>query len=237
MPPEAHAQDAAPEPDPTPPVRVEIDAQTYSRVQDLRVRICLTNQDLAALGCSGEQATEMLQTLVQWCEQNAVAMERAQAAELHARRELQEAVRRVSVGPRDETLLSSGLPAAQQSLASAEAGVREVEQGAVAAVSALLDSGQSATWETARANAAFPFRWRYAGRLTGEQARALEVAAYKRRLNAGEDQVLGSQQKLAMQQARAKQNQFMDQVCAAEASVLPAPAEHTSAMTDGDQAP
>src|SRR2546421_4400862 len=57
-------------PPPTSQPTAAIDPVTYCRIRDLRGRLSLTNRDLAAMGCTQQQAADVLSALLEWCGTN-----------------------------------------------------------------------------------------------------------------------------------------------------------------------
>ena len=152
-----------------------IDAETYCRVRALRQRLGVQNQSLAAMGCSESQATTVLQTLIEWYQANVAALETARGNKRAAAKALRLALRRVSKGPRDEELLQS-IPGLRATFVQAALQEKSLLANAAVAIEAKLTASQKPLWQTIRAVAPAPEKYRYATGVTAEQNRALRVA-------------------------------------------------------------
>ena len=216
-----------------------LDPLTYSRVRQLRQRLALDNETLAAMGCGQETAGNALAALKAWYEANKAAWETAEKAKAKATRDLREAFRKVHVGPRDESLLRR-VPALQNALAEAERAERQVVEGAVPAVEAQLADAQRAFWRSVRADAG-PGRYRYAFGLPAEKRQQLErtevirgrrlaaarspaeSAAAETAYRQAMDGILTGTQRLSMMAAQESVQRCMAGVLKGEKEALPPP--------------
>lgn len=209
-----------------------LDAVTWARIQQLRDRICLTNADLASIGCSRNQADQVLNQLLSWYDQNKASWDQVEEQERSADCDLAEAYRKINVGPRDETLLAR-LPVLLNAQTAAQSQQQQLELSAATAVEALLSSSQQATWTTARSNATTPIRYRYASGLSPQQVQSLSFANYKQGQNKkdqngsipSEKSILSPLQQSSIAAAVIAREQNMVEVIGAEQEVLPVPPE------------
>lgn len=204
-----------------------MDSLKFSRLQRLRAELALTGRDLAAMGCARADAEGVLTTLSTWYDQNSGALDQAESADSQATRNLQDAVTKINVGPRDETLLSR-LPALQQGVSAARLGRQQLTDSAATAISSRLTPAQALVWATARTNAIYPERYRYAANLDPGKMAALDLVIRKSGLGspAGSDaetQALGAGA-ASMASAEANVQQFLNGVADAERNVLVPPA-------------
>ena len=197
-----------------------VDPLTYSRVVQLRETLALTSQDLAAMGCTEEQAVAVLTSLKTWCEQNAAQWETAEQSHLSANRNLAEAVRRINVGPRDETILAS-VPTLKQSESSARQQMEEFFAGGGAVVQASFSSAQQQVWNIAKANRTAPAALRYVAGLTEQQKSAFVIAAARGKTINAVPELAG--QAAALEVVRQAINNNLPGVAAAEEEILPMP--------------
>lgn len=205
------------------------DPVVYSKVQKLRRELALTNGDLAAMGCTQAQAESILTALKSWYETNTAALTQADASVRTAQRNLRGAMRKHHVGPRDEALIAS-LPGLRSAVATAETNRKAAIDAAIPTIAGHIPSGQSTTWATARANVDRHSDLRYMPNVTDEQAADYEKALRKRRRTGDSTDAIG-QRLLAVSQtseataARTRAQTSTDAVLAAEAEILPPPAE------------
>jgi len=153
---------------------------TQLKVQELRQRLSLQDETLAAMGCSQDQATQILSALVNWTSQNASNASTAEQAVAAAQANLAEAQRRINVGPRYEQVLAS-LPTLQQSCNAAKAQVDQLYTSAAEVVSGQLNAAQQQIWATVKANTSLgvPQAYRYNSNLTANDAAGMQVSAYR----------------------------------------------------------
>ena len=227
---------------PTPPAAaaappVSLDPVLWTRVQSARRQLAMTDEELAAAGCTQGQATAVLQSLLNWYPANAASWDQLEAAKATAQSQLNEAVRKMNVGPPDPVLLAS-LPSLQQSLSSTSGQFDQLIQSASVSATALLSSSQQQMLTTARANAGFglPSPYRFAAGLTADQARAFKLAVYHHRQSG--DPAFPSAVVSAGQAVAPTMSQNMPGVLAAEAAVLPTPTQlSVSAKAVSPQSP
>ncbi len=160
----------------------QIDPGTYSQIQALRRRLSLANEDLAAMGCSKEGATSILETLLSWHEANKENLDAAGHSKRNAAKDLRQALRRVNIGPRDQNVLES-LPGLKSAYAAAVQSEGQLVESLVQPISSLLSDGQQATWNATRKNAGLPSPYRYLSDLSSSQkaglTRALQIRGRK----------------------------------------------------------
>ena len=203
------------------------DITSHSNSTRLRYQLALSDMDLAAYGCSGEQTEQVLAALIAWYEQNKSALQAADSSQRQARSSLRETLRRINVGPRDEGIIAQ-VPALMEQVRIVEVNQRQFTESAIAAVSVAFSKEQNDYWSSARTNSDAPSRYRYAGALADEQKVNLERALRARgqtteSQGAFEAQVLTVAQRSAMAAAEVRRNQFIGAVTRASAKVLPQP--------------
>jgi hypothetical protein len=212
----------APGTQPTP-----LDPLTLTRMAELRRSLALENRDLAALGCSQQQASQVLSALLSWYQANTTGWSQAEAAEQNAWAALQEANHSINVGPKNPTLLAqrAGL---KQGLTSARLARQTFFESANSSVSGNLNGNQSTTWGIAKANRDLLERYRYAASISAGNARKLTVALLKYGQSAEavrslESSLLGANPAAALNSIEATVAGNIDAVLTAEAQTLPAP--------------
>lgn len=207
---------------------VVIDVTEYSRLRELRAATALTALDLASVGCNEQQAEAVLTALRGWYAANAAGLEQAISAERSAERAMDDAVRLINVGPRDEALLGR-VPSLRQTLARVRSTREELfAQGAGVAMAAGLSPTQVQGLQVAVANDALPEALRYVAGLSADQKEAARVAAAKRQdLGA-----IDSSARATYASVIANRGQFMEGVLAAEERVLPVPPELRERATE-----
>jgi hypothetical protein len=206
-----------------------VDALTYSRVSELRERLMLTNADLAAMGCTQQQAKSVLAALLQWYQQNQATWVGGEGNERSARAQLHAALERAAVGPRNEALIAQ-ISSLRQALTSAAAQRGESLNAAASAVQPLLTTSQVSSWTTARANKNVALRYRFVPNLTDAETKTLTVAVAKRGESSQavaqvEQSVLAGSRLTAMQSALTNARESATGVMAADTEVLPIPTE------------
>ena len=120
----------------TQPVREPLDGQTYARAGELRERLGVGDETLAAMALGRQEAEAVCEGVLAWTEANRPAWDDRRRAVAAARRELAEAVRRVYTGRADEQLR-----AAVPQLTAAVAAARAAEGALVAAAAASVEAG------------------------------------------------------------------------------------------------
>ncbi len=196
------------------------EALHYRRVLQLREKLSLRNVDIAAMGCTQHQATQMLTGLSTWITANSVKLEQQEQLRIEAMNALAVALTQVNIGPRDESVLNQ-LPRLQQNVASAIQQRDQTLESAAAIVTTSLSPTQQQIWAAAKANAALgaPEQFRYAQGLTIEQAEALKLAAYR----GGGRNAMSYQADQQIETAKQNLKQNMPGVLVAEQTVLPLP--------------
>jgi len=219
----------------------EIDVAAYTGMRRLRKAVDLSNETLAAMGCSESNAVEVLEALLGWHQTNSTAIEANRKAKIKAAKDLRLALRKVGMGPRDETLLGK-IPSLKAALAAAVKQRSDLLKTAVGAAESKLSAAGKGVWATVRRNAALPSKYRYAPSLTEAQIKALHLAnrtcarrlaaakdsagrtAAASQLAAAEDSTLSAVQKTAITAARTNITQNMPAAVKATETVMPIPA-------------
>jgi hypothetical protein len=220
----------------------KLDPVAYGELSALREKLCLTDMDLAAMGCTEESAVAIFRALRTWYDSRKVQMSEADVDRSAKLRELHSAFSRMNAGPRDDALLDQ-VPRLQEALAGSEKDVNDLVLSAAPQVEALLSSSQRALWETARANAGAPSQYRYVPNLTTEQRQSLHLAMRtqarkvaaaqtpeessdaSQAFKASEEDILSSSQKSAQMDVAESMREHMPGVLNAAAKVLPMPEE------------
>ena len=152
-----------------------LDRAVVDRTRQLRVQVGVDDEALAAMGVSAVQAKAVVAACGTWYGANQAACATLQTEVVAARRAQREAVRRVRVGPRDETLIAE-LPVLKQQVEAAEAAqIRFVREGLGGAVDAQLIADQQTLRQRLLANADLPMPYR-AMSLTAAQKQQLAKA-------------------------------------------------------------
>lgn len=201
----------------------------HGQVERLREGLCLTNRDLAAIGCDEASAEHVLTAVRSWYESNKATLTASRQAEAQMRIALRQAMRRISVGPQDDVLLAS-LPRLQADLAEAAATRLNSEESVIPTVNRLLTLVQQEVWLTARQNSAVPLRYRYVRGLTSEQAEQLRAAIppsgdESTSVIAAESGVLSMDQRNEINAAEDKIRLYSGGTTKVQQSVLPVPEE------------
>lgn len=203
-----------------------IDPVTYSQVQQLREQLCLSNHDLAAMGCTQASAEQVLSSILAWYEQNKVVLEQNDQAMLVAQSDAREAVRLMNIGP------ANAQHGRQYRQACDAAGTalqqrKQLLDAAIAALTPGLNGEQQAIWQAALANRSHD-RYRYVPNLTAQQVLLLEQIDRDRNRTAtsaesARNSALSIQQRQAISVVFANENARSGEVRAAEENVLPKP--------------
>lgn len=208
-----------------------VDSVTYARVQRIREQLGLGNEQLAAVGCNEIAAKTLLKRLVDYCTANRVVLEAVELAEAQANRELADAMRQLNVGPRNASTkqVASRLGALKSQMSAARATKQAAYQQAAESLVSQLSSLQQSRVSALRDKATLPGEFKFVSDLSAvETAEIRQVAA---RSGVGSKQWKIMRDRM-MVGARATQvnetiqaiNQNVSGVCAAEAAVLPLPA-------------
>ena len=178
----ATAQEASP---PQPEAEA-LDVGTYLRVVELRERLRLGDETLAAiLGCGGAspstssgQAEAVLARLVTWCQTNAAQWTARRDAVADARKALKAAIRQLNVGL-PEGAARPNIPQLKTSLAAAVAAEAQLLATARTDLESRLTDPQIALWSRVRANPPGCGAWAYAPNITNAQLTAASLARTK----------------------------------------------------------
>jgi hypothetical protein len=191
-----------------------IDPYLYTHVQKLRRELMLTNQDLAAMGCTEESATLMLKALKSWCTTNRVALEQHRRNELQAKSELRRALRQ-----KNRPSTAESLATLQGELSEAQKARRDMVASLVITMEAQLSADHQLVWQSARDNADMPQGLRYAPGITDSQRIAIR--------DGSADELTWAQEQ-AVATARANRSIRTSGVFKAESAVLPVPSEYAT---------
>jgi hypothetical protein len=229
----------------------EMDPVDYCKVRELRTKLWLTNDNLAAVGCNQAKAEAVLSALKGWYETNKAEYLRRCKARDDAEEALREANRKIYAGGADGQV-GSQIPTLQANVAAALESWLELLEAAKTQVLARLSDEEKTRLETIRSNVGLPRNWKYAPNLTAEQqtqlrrahqtyvrntagartAEALSAAASA--LQNAESQVLTYAQKEAIEAADARLRANMAGVLAAEKNILRVPAALRNATAAAD---
>lgn len=206
----------------------ELDPDAYHALQSVRLRLCLTDRDLAAMGCTQDNAVAILTELRNWYDDKRDDLEALEAKERGARSALSRAMRQVNRGPRDNALLHE-IPSLVHASNEAAVSYQNALDNAAHRVGLLLTNAQMQTWSLARTNSAAPLRYRYMA-LNPEQLATLSAALAKAGRDAEhvadyERRTLTGSQQYALALSVARLAQYMDGVRRAADSVIPPPEE------------
>ena len=185
------------------------DPVVYSRVQQLRQELALTNLDLAAMGLSQAQAEGVLQRLIDWQAANEATLAAREQAQHQATGALRQAYQKINVGPRNDRLIQQ-VPTLEAQVQEARQQQTQLLDGFIASESVRLDNTQQRIWAAARANPAVSSDLRYISNLDAAQVKSEQLSLAQRQ---------------EQQQARDNQRLAMPQVLAAEQKLLPLPEE------------
>lgn len=198
----------------------------HGRLQQLRNQLCLTNRDLAAMGCDQEQAEVVLEVMRNWYETNQARLAELQHTERAARQALRAALQEVAAGPTEERPEPPvhEIPALQKALFSAQRDQQTGSQSAVSAIEPLLSSSQREIWRTARKNIAAPARYRHVPDLEPNQVQALRDALDdSTALAVAENAILWSTQREKLASANVHVRDQLGVVTTAADTVAPQP--------------
>jgi hypothetical protein len=214
-----------------------VDPHLYTRVQKLRQELSMTTLDLAAMGCTEESATRVLETLKSWCETNQAALDQHHRDTLQAKAAIREAIRKINVGPTPgspgtpgkdlDPSIARSLPGLQEDLAELYEQRKTMQDGLASQLETQLDAFQRQVWQSARANTGLPAQLHYVPDLTDEQRQAIHAGLTERSLQESKTQVIANEltwsQKQAVDAARVNQTTKASIVRDVEAAVLPLP--------------
>jgi len=162
------------------PPLIAMDAATARTVTGLRSELWLTNEVMAAMGCSQAQAEGVFGALRQWVAANGGPLARHAVSEAQARAALASAMRRFNTSKRTDAARSA-VSQARASLNSAVAARKQlVKDSLLPAIEARLDEAQKTTFEAARTNVGLPGSLRYAPDVTAGQAAQIRRAGHRR---------------------------------------------------------
>jgi len=218
----------------------ELERIDYDRIRLLRGQILLSNQDLAAAGCSEARAEEVLAAIRRWYTANKDTLTAKLRAEGSARRNLRKAVQRMHAGSDDANLMTSirdlGATARQ-----CQAECKALTDSLMSTVESTLSDTERAVYRAGRTNVGTVDPYRYLADLTAPQAGAIRKAGYRRafalasaqtaaartaarqQYSAAIDSALTVAQRQSLDAIRQRIATAMRGVLAAEAKVLPRP--------------
>jgi hypothetical protein len=217
---------------PAPAALIGDDVGLYTDLVALRRELALTDRDLAALGQSPDGAGAVLQTLVTWLQNNRNALKSADAAVQLATRSLQDAARRINVGPKDDGVIAS-LPTLQTNHETALAARQQVLAGAVTAVNAHLTGDQQTVWTAARTNANLPDAVRYVSNLSADQIQLLKQPSR----SGSREEILSVSQRAQTAAASVDINAGLSAIADRTALLLPLPVQLRTVAATGPALP
>lgn len=212
----------------------------YGVVDELREKFRISNEYLAAIGCSRPVAEVVLKTMLIWCRANRARLEALRIVWLHNK--LRRAMRKLHAGTADKALRDS-IPELKKAYADAQKKERAIHQTFVTSVEAVMPYPQRTVWRKLRATPPTFGDFRFVGDLTTEETKALDRLnrKYQRRLAAAtNDRERGAQgawfnretkgaltkpQRTALKKARDNLKRYMNGVLKAKQRVLPLPEE------------
>lgn len=208
---------------------VEIAPEIYGRVQSIRKSVGLTAEDLATLDMNGEQAENVLRSLLTWTERNALRIESADRALEKAEYEQQETQRQINVGPRNERAIRD-YPARVEAAAKAQQQRLALHQEAARQAMAGASRDQLNLWEAV--NAPIDASGRTRSLSTFDQELSQDYLAAKRGETeqgraVGEG---GARENTRTRSLRLARTSRLPEVLSAEAKVLPVPKELATAL-------
>lgn len=197
----------------------------YGQVQQVRRDLALRSEELGMLNADEASAERVLTLVRDWVVANQKELAAARRAVLDQKRQLREAMRRVRVGPRDESLLTQ-VRRLQAQLEQTRQAQRDLVAQLIPQVSTHLSGEQPARWQTLRANRGLPHRYQAAPNVTADQGERLRRTAREEdaaQRDTAEASVLYGSQRSVLEQVRREQAAAMAGVLRAEARVLPVP--------------
>ena len=163
--------------DPSP---AAMDAATARIVTQMRAELSLTNEALAAMGCTRAQAEAVFAAARLWVATNRAALTRHATSEAQARVALTAAMRRFNPGRRTDAVRSA-VSQARASLNSAVAARRQLAKNSLLpTIEARLTTAQETTFEAARTNVGLPGALRYAPDVTAAKAAQIRQAGQRK---------------------------------------------------------
>lgn len=218
----------------------KIDLKAYAEIKALRERLCLTNEALGAMGCSGEQAETVLNALVAWHGQSQADLDAVAAEKATAGENLRAALLKVQTAKAEDRPTPEAIDALQKACGDARKREIDLLKTADQAVSRPLTAAQADLLQTVRGNA-LPMPFRFVPNVTAEQQKALRAATARydtkcasakddaEALKAHEefektrDSILTSTQLAAMREVTDNLQKCMPDVLKASEKVLPEP--------------
>ena len=213
-------------------------AVLYCKVRDLREEHRLTNEYLAALGCSQPTVEAIFRVMPAWYRANHAGLEALGTRKIH--RELQRMIRKFNMGPRDEAVIAR-VRELKKAHADALRREREIRSTVLPLVESVMPHPQRMLWRKLRANPPTFGDYRLVGDLTAEQAKALRKLnrVYHRRLAAAANErerlaqsawfkretqgVLTETQRADLKKARDNRKKCMPGILKVQEKVLPLP--------------
>jgi hypothetical protein len=201
-----------------------IDSATYRGVSEVRRHLALSNEALAAVGCSQTIAQQALVALREWYGQNKSTWEQLGRQRGAEERRLREVQRLINVGPRDESVLAQ-VPTIEQRIEALSQQRAQLLQNARLAVSAYLSPDQNAVWAASQANSEAAAPYRYVSGISSADVKTLSDTM--QRYGAGspemaqvEQSLIAGSKQVAAQNVIVSIGQNLSGVIAAERAVL-----------------
>jgi hypothetical protein len=208
---------------------ITLDSTDYARMFQLRNALCLTDVDLAAMGCSQSQASNILSSLASWYQSNVGAWNTIVQQTQSANQQTQQALS--SINGAGNTQIWQQMYAAQDQRDSAADSLSQLMQGAASVVAPLLTAQQQSVWTTAQTNVAegVPPQFRFAPSITPGQAYALFVAVSNQQANPSS--LLNSTQQQGLQSVLQSETQNAPTMISTDLAVLPLPTSTSSGQS------
>lgn len=213
---------------PTVATSGQLDLPSYSQISSIREELCLTNRDLAAMGCNGSTARALFSALLSWYRQSQPAINQAIQSEVTAQANLRDVIRRIQVGPCDESALSQ-VSSLRTAVASATTNRQALVGQASDLIQQKLNNGQSTIWRSAKSNQNLPEQYRYTPDLSATESQSLLQLVRGTQFSTGgrsvdDSTIITTARRSAMASAQASVEANLSAVAAAEQEILPTPA-------------
>lgn len=199
----------------------------FHQIVSLRNRLNLRDVDLAAIECSDQKVTEILNGLRTWHDTKRDQIIQARRTTQNAQRAFRKAIRRINVGPREGAPFDQMINL-QQSMTNAFSAEKAIFDQAESQVSAQLSQEQGALWAVAKSNRSLPDRYRFVSGLTADQRKQLkQIRQTARRQNKSTTEVeagiLSGSQISSANLVMSRIRSHIQRVGAASRAALPVP--------------
>lgn len=163
-----------------------MDSVGYCRVRELRTRNCLSDQDLAAIGCSYEDALRVLMAVRNWYQANEQAIDAIASSQQESKKALDAVKVQRSITP----LGLNDLQKSKNVYGEVLEQKKQLDQSLSTVIAAELDADQNILWEQGKKNSSCPMAYRYSDVSIQDQdllRSSSRLARCERRDNAYED--------------------------------------------------